>query len=301
MSEAATASTQFTKLASGLYLEGLTVDHEREIIWYSDVIAGGVYGIRPDGTEVATLDPDRMWTGGLLVNHDGAVLSTGEGGIRWNDPATGKSGWLLDRIDGAPIAGVNEMVSDGAGGIVFGTIDMERVIAGEEPRPVALYRLTVDGNVTLLADGIGFTNGIMHDIERRRLYCNDTFRRTWLFDVTEDLNLTNQRPFLEKEDVDGMALDAAGNVWITGFRSGFFERVAPDGTVLPRFETDAGAITQLRFAGADMRDIYFTAVPSDGGDTLKEGGAITEHNSHLYRVRAAEPGMRIAPPRFALR
>lgn len=301
MGEAATASTNFTRLASGLYLEGLTVDHERDIIWYSDVIAGGVQGVRPDGTKVATLDADRMWTGGLLVNHDGAVLSTGEGGIRWNDPATGKSGWLLDSIDGAPIAGINEMVSDGTGGIFFGTIDMERVIAGEEPRPVALYRLTVDGEVIQVAEDIGFTNGIMHDLERRRLYCNDTFRRTWLFDVTEDFGLANQRVFLEKEDVDGMALDASGNVWITGFRSGFFERVAPDGTVLTRFETPAGAITQLRFAGADMRDVYFTAVPSDGGDTLKEGGEITEANSYLYHARTSEPGLNIAPPRFALR
>ncbi|PEQ11895.1 gluconolactonase [Novosphingobium sp. PC22D] len=295
-----TAARAFTRLASGVYLEGLAVDHARDLIWYSDVIAGGVHGVRPDGTPVASLDPDRRWTGGLLVNGDGAVLATGEGGIKWLDPDSGQSGWLLDAIDGKPIAGINEMVPDGRGGIFFGTIDMERVIAGEEPRPVAIYRLTAEREVVLLADGIGFTNGLMYDAQRARFYCNDTFRRAWAFDVGPDLMLSNQRSVCEKEDVDGMTLDAEGNLWITGFRSGHVERIAPDGTVLPRFATPAGAITQLRFGGADMRDIYFTAVPSDGGDTLKEGGEITEANSHLYHCRSDIAGTKFAPPTFRL-
>ena len=37
------------------------------------------------------------------MNSCGAVLSTGQGGIMWNNPDTGKSGWLLDTIDGVPI------------------------------------------------------------------------------------------------------------------------------------------------------------------------------------------------------
>jgi hypothetical protein len=43
--------------------------------------------VKPDGTEVATFNPDRMWTGGIMMNEDGAVLSSGEGGIMWNHPA----------------------------------------------------------------------------------------------------------------------------------------------------------------------------------------------------------------------
>ena len=294
------ATTAFEVIASGLYLEGLAIDHQRNAIWYSDVIAGGIHGITRDGAPIAVLDPGRMWTGGVLMNAGGAVLSTGEGGIRWNDPQSGASGWLIDRIDGQPINGINELVPDGTGGIFFGTNDIERVIAGQPTRPTALYRLTAQRDLILLADGLGFTNGIAYDPKHRRFYCNDTFRGTWAFDVTDDLTLTNQRMILEKEDADGMALDADGNLWITGFRSSHLTRLSPDGAVIGRLDTPAGAITQLRFGGADGRDIYFNTVPADGGDTLKEGGAITRANSFLYRGRTEIPGMPIAAAGFAL-
>ncbi len=49
-----------------------------------------------------------------------------------------------------------------------------------------------------------------------------------------------------------------------------------------------------------MRDLYFNSVPSDGGDTLKEGGAITQQNSFLYRARSKVAGMILPPIRFKL-
>ncbi|GGC16340.1 hypothetical protein GCM10011494_39020 [Novosphingobium endophyticum] len=290
----------FDRIASGLYLEGLAVDRARGVIWYSDVIGGGIHGVTPDGTPAGSFNAGRMWTGGVMLNHDGAVLSSGEGGIMWNDPAKGRSGWLIDTLDGAPVNGINEMVPDGAGGIFFGTNDIEMVIKGEATRPTELWRLTADREAIKLAEGIGFTNGLAYDAARRRFYCNDTFHGTWVFDVADDLTLSNKTEFLAKEDVDGMALDAAGNLWITGFRSSFLTRVAPDGMLLDRVETPAGSITQLRFGGADMRDIFFNSVPADGGDTLKEGGEITARNSFLFRGRSDVPGLAIAPARFDL-
>lgn len=298
MGELATGA--FDKVASGIYLEGLAVDYTRGTIWYSDVIAGGIHGVKPDGSKVDTFNAGRMWTGGVMMNADGAVLSTGEGGIMWNNPETGASGWLLDAIDGAPINGINEMVPDGRGGIFFGTNDIEMVIKGEATRPTAIWRLTAERELIKLADGIGFTNGMAFDAQRGRYYCNDTFHCTWVFDVAEDLTFSNRRVFLEKEDVDGMALDAEGNVWITGFRSNFLTRLSPDGKELPRVETPAGSITQVRFGGEDMRDYYFNSVPSDGGDTLKEGGEISTQNSFLFRGRSEVPGLPIAPAQFKL-
>jgi sugar lactone lactonase YvrE len=294
------ANAAFEVIADGLYLEGLAVDHERDVIWYSDVIGGGIRGVRRDGSKVATFNEGRMWTGGVLMNAGGSVLSSGQGGIMWNHPDGSKSGWLLDTIDGQPINGINEMVPDGTGGIFFGTVDLEMVIKGETARPTAIYRLSRDRQVTKLADEIGFTNGIIFDEQRRRFYCNDTFTGTWVFHVTEDLMLRNKTRLIDKEDADGMALDAEGNVWITGFRSGFVTVVSPQGSELERFQTPEGAITQVRFGGEDMQDLYFNSVPAAGGDTLKEGGEITSKDSFLYRTRSPVPGQRVGPAQFEL-
>jgi sugar lactone lactonase YvrE len=292
-------SGQFEPLAKGLYLEGLAVDPPRRIVWYSDVIAGGIHGVKLDGG-IISFNQDRMWTGGILVNEDGSVLSTGEGGIMWNHPDTGRSGWLLREIDGRPINGINEMAPDGAGGIYFGTVDIEQIRRGEPTRPAALYRLAVDGRTSLVAENLGFANGVMLSCDRKRLYYNDTFDSTYVFDVLADLSLANRRRFVDKKDCDGMALDAQGNLWITGFRSSELTRIRPDGTPLPAVPTPGGAVTQIRFGGADMRDFYITCVPADGGDGLAVGVRPTGPRSLLYRGRSEVPGMILPPARFSL-
>lgn len=284
-------------LAKGLYLEGLAVDHERGVVWYSDVIGGGIHGVKPDGG-IVSFNPDRMWTGGIALNEDGAVLSSGAGGIMWNHPDSGRSGWLLTEIDGVPINGINEMAPDGSGGLYFGTVDIERIMLGQKTRPAALYRLAAEGDVILVADGLGFANGIAVSADRQRLYYNDTFDATYVFDILPDLSLANRRLLLGKEDCDGMALDAEGNLWITGFRSSALTRLQPDGTPLPPIPTPAGAITQLRFGGADLRDLYITCVPADGGDSLAVGVQPLEQRSILYRGRSVIPGLPISPTWF---
>lgn len=289
----------FQKVASGIYLEGLAVDHKTQDVWYSDVIAGGIHCLSGK-SQYKPLNPDRMWTGGVLMNADGCVLSSGPRGIMWNNPTTGASGWLIAELDGKPVNGINEMVPDGEGGIFFGTSDIEMVVRGEPARPTDIYRLTQDRSLFKLAEGIGFTNGLMFDAARKRFYCNDTFNCTWVFDVQADLTLANKRQLIVKEDVDGMALDAEGNIWITGFRSSHIVRVAPDGTELHSVQTPAGAITQLRFGGADGCDVYINSVPSDGGDSLKDGEIPTANNSFLYHARSPVPGQLLAPANFNL-
>jgi sugar lactone lactonase YvrE len=291
---------EFVDIARGLYLEGLAVDYARDVVWYSDVIAGGIRGVKPDGSKVATFDAERMWTGGILINEDGCVLSSGEGGIRWNDPDSGRSGWLIREIDGVPVNGINEMIPDGTGGMFFGSVDIERIKEGAATRPATIWRITAEGEISVAAEGLGFANGIMLSADGRELYYNDTFVSPFVFDVSADHQLSDRRPLIHKEDCDGMALDAEDNIWITGFRSSALTRIRRDGTALEPVETPAGAITQIRFGGADMRDYYITSVPADGGDGLKDGIMPTEQRSVLYRGRSAVPGLPIAPTRFRL-
>jgi len=290
---------QFEKVVSGIYLEGLAVDYKRDVVWYSDVIGGGVHGLKPDGG-IVSFNAGRLWTGGVLVNADGSVLSSGPGGIMWNNPDTGKSGWLLHEIDGNSINGINEMMPDGTGGIYFGTSDIEMVERSQPTRPTAVYRLTVRGEVIKLVDGINFSNGIMLSADRKQFYCNDTFVGTWVFDVQPELTLSNKRMLIDKADADGMALDAEGNLWITGFRSDFLTRLRRDGTPLAPVKTPAGAVTQVRFGGPDMRDYYINTVPADGGDSLKDGVPLQDISSVMYRGRSEVPGMVIPPVSFKL-
>jgi sugar lactone lactonase YvrE len=289
----------YKALAEGIYLEGLAVDHARNLVWYSDVIAGGIHGVTPDGTKVGSFNDSRMWTGGVMMNADGAVLSTGQGGIMWNNPDTGKSGWLLDELEGQPINGINEMWPDGTGGIWFGTNDIEHIIAAKDTRPSTLYRLTAEREVIRMTADIYFANGLACDPARGKFYLSDTFRCARVFDVAQDLSLANQQVLLERDDCDGLALDEEGNIWITGFRSpGVLRRLRPDGSPLPDVPTPPGSTTQVRFGG-DGCDFYINVVPAGAGDSLKEGKPVTA-KSILYRGRSASPGVLQPPARFTL-
>jgi hypothetical protein len=77
-------------------------------------------------------------------------------------------------------------------------------------------------------------------------------------------------------------------------------RLRRDGTHLPPLQTPAGAITQIRLGGRDMRDFYINTVPADGGDSLKDGVPLRGKNSFMYRGRSEVAGMPIPPGRFRL-
>jgi sugar lactone lactonase YvrE len=283
--------SSFQQIAKGLYLEGLSADAATGEVWYSDVIAGGLHRVAPDGTHTAF--GDRMWTGGVMMNHDGKVLSSGAEGILWTDPKTGETGWLFDEI------GVNEMVADASGGIFFGSIDLGAIIEGKTPGPASMYHKPVDGPAQLLAGDLGFINGVQLSQDGKRLFYNETFNATWAFDVAADGSLSNRTKLLDKPDCDGMAMDAAGNLWITGFESSHIVRLAPSGEELDPFPTPAGAITQIRF-GADGHDFWICAVPADAGEKLKIGERPTAEESFVFKGRSDLAGQPMAPARFQL-
>jgi sugar lactone lactonase YvrE len=124
---------------------------------------------------------------------------------------------------------------------------------------------------------------------------------TWVFDVQPDMTLSNKRMLLDKTDADGMAIDGEGNIWITGFRSSSLTRLRPDGSRLDPLPTPAGAITQIRFGGEDLRDYYLNAVPAAGGDNLKDGIPLRVQESRMYRGRSDIPGLAVPAAQFKIR
>jgi hypothetical protein len=70
--------------------------------------------------------------------------------------------------------------------------------------------------------------------------------------------------------------------------------------VLAPVPLSTAAITQVRFGGEDMRDVYVNAVPLDAGDNLAVGALPTEQRSFLMRGRSAFAGRRIETAQFDL-
>lgn len=278
------------ELHRGFYLEGLLIDGAD--VWYTDVVLGGVHNL---ATGQVVL-PERTMIGGLLRNADGRLLVAGLGGIEWVDPASGAAGLLHGGV-----SGINEMRSDGMGGIVFGTIDLPAILQGAKPGPSSICHMAQDGAVRVLAGGFTFANGLSLSADGTQLFFNESFSAVRTFAVAEGFTLGPARTLLDKPDCDGMALDAEGNVWISGFASDELVCLSPDGgTILRRLPLPGPACTNVRFGGANLEDIYVTVVDPASAQKLAQGIPLTEQSSALYRTRAPVPGAPLAPARFDL-
>lgn len=288
---------QFEAIQSGYYLEGLYVTGDA--IWLSDVTQGGMRRIAADGRTDVFFSEQHMLAA-ILPNADGRMLISGLGGLRWVDPKTGATGWLLTEIDGAPIGGINEMTPDGQGGLFFGTIDLPAVIRGEKPSPSALYRLHQNGRVQKFDDGLRFSNGLGLSPDGKRLYHNESFHGVFAYDIAADGGIGPGQKIMDKYDCDGMAMDAEGGAWVCGFQTNEIIRIAPNGDVDNRIALPGEGSTNICFAGADRRDLYLTTVTTESVHLLVKAAPITKAESKLHKTRSDIAGLDIAPPQFQL-
>lgn len=273
----------------GFYLEALLIDGQR--IWYTDVVRGGV---RLAGSDTVLL-PERMLIGGLLANRDGSLLVAGADGIAWVRPDTGASGMLVEGL-----GGVNEMRADSNGGLYFGTIDLASIMAGKRPGPSALWHLATDRTLTQLKDGLTFTNGLSRSADGRTLFVNESFSAVRAYTCEGATPLGDPLWSLDKYDCDGMALDADGHIWITGFSSDHLLCLAPeDGRELRRVALPGPACTNIRFGGPDMQDMFVCMVDQAGAQALAEGRAIEAQNSVLFSAPSPVTGAAMQPADFS--
>lgn len=282
----------FERICQGIYLEGLCADITS--VWVSDPIQGGIRHIRADGTTQAWL-PEKRWIGGLLLNANGALLISGEGGIIWLDGVTGTTGILIDKVNDKPLPGVNEMVCDDHGGIYFGSLDVAAIAAGRASAAASLYHMAANGHVREVRSGLKFSNGLGISPDGRRLYHNETFVGVSAYDIEPDGTLGQATFLLEKPDCDGLTVDSAGTLWITGCRSSAVTCLRPDGSLKELFETPGGGATCVKFGGIDRRDLYVNTVGTGAAEQLKAGIWPTTEESVLYRTRSDVAGLAHQP------
>jgi xylono-1,5-lactonase len=271
-----------------------------ESVWFTDMALGGVHRLSGDGQLQRWL-PERRMIGGLAFNEDGAVLCSGSGGIVWFHPITGESGTVLDAIDGTPIAGVNDMTADDRGGLLFGTVEHDRMFRGEPYFGSSrLYRLTAQRQLLLLCEKIGFANGVGVSPDGRRLYLNNSGVGTFAYEQFEDGRVGPGTQLSTRADCDGLTIDADGAIWIAYISAGMLVRLMPDGRIDAQIPVAGGSVTSVCLGGVDGRDLYVTTAAPGAGAAVVRRAEPQARTACLLRGQAAVPGMPIRRTRFEL-
>lgn len=205
----------------------------------------GIARIAPDGTTGRAVEADLIAQGfrpngiALTANGDFLFANMSRRGGVWQVGQRGEVRPFATELAGCPISPTNFVLADGDR--VWITISSrtrkhEHFTAEEQSGQILLVR---DGNVTVAAEGLNWTNELRVSPDGQHLFVNETFAcRTTRYDLGASGLLSDPVRINFPADTypDGMAFDAEGALWIACVISNRLIRVAPDLTWTVLFE-----------------------------------------------------------------
>jgi gluconolactonase len=261
-------------------------------MWFKDS-AGGDWTGSPARSRLIVMEPDGrhrvlasgMQSNGTIAARNGNLIVCDMFGHRVVEvnPATGRVvRVLLDRIDGKPIDGPNDLVMDAKGGLYITdpqfTPDAKKSQPGKQ-----VYYLAPDGKarVVIGPGEYAMPNGVELSPDGKTLYVNNTWQQpgenfVWAYDVAADGSLSNKRRFAQlaltsevlgaaapadrfNSGADGTAVDTDGRYYVAT-RSGVQVFLA-DGTVAGTIRVPQYPVN-ITFGGPDNDVLYIVGESS---------------------------------------
>ena len=221
------------------------------------------------------------------------------------DPESGVREVLLNEVEGRPLTSCNYPMVDSVGNIWCSN----SIAAGDFngcskglSYDGFLFVLRPDGSSSIVADGIGFANGLAMSTGEDYLFCCQSFASNVLrYPVLPGGRLgpgEQYGPLLgnvlrlgldplgpEVDSPDGCAFDVEGNLWVTLYSSNKVVAITPAGELLTLIHDPKGQImkqpSNVTFGGEDMKDVYIGCLGTD----------------HVLKLRSPVAGMKLAHQR----
>ncbi len=231
--------------------------------------------LKPSGYTGAKARGGEPGSNGLLLDPEGRLVLCEHGDRRVSrleklDPKAKKT-TLADSYMGKKLNSPNDAVYKSNGDLYFTDPPYGLEKVWDDPAReldfCGVYRLSKDGQLTLLTKDMSRPNGIGFSPDEKTLYVanSDPDRPVWMsFKVKKDGTLGKSQVFYDASDwvkakrkglPDGLAVDQQGNIFATG--PGGVHVFAPDGDYLGNIDT--GEATANCAFGEDGTVLYITA------------------------------------------
>jgi D-xylonolactonase len=265
--------------------EGVLWDAAGKRVWFVDIKGRRIHRCAHDGSDRQSWDAPGQ-VSFIVPAADGSMVCSLEDGLYRFDDATGEF-LPLAKVEADETGNrFNDGHVDAAGALWFGSMhDAEELPSG------ALYRF--DGkHIARMDDGYVITNGPALSPDGATLYHTDTLqKRVYAFDRAQDGSLSNKRVFVEITDggyPDGMAVDAAGHLWVATFGGWRIDRFDAAGAKVGEVRFPCANVTKLAFGGDDLRTVYATTARKGLSD---QELAEQPQAGGLFTFRAETPGL----------
>lgn len=226
---------------------------EQKLLW-TDIAQGRLFSFDP-ATGANTRIHQGFNVGGFAQNRGGGyVLCIWDGVVLWRSDED----WVRFQPEThqGELLRFNDVIADPEGRVFAGTYFPDK--------PGKLYRFDPDGQVSVVEEGIGCSNGMGFSPDLATMYYTDAAARTlYAYEYRRATGqIANRRVFAKISDrdgvPDGMSVDAEGFVWSANWFGGCIIRFDPDGEEERRLQTPAKQTSSVMFGGKDLDELYFT-------------------------------------------
>jgi sugar lactone lactonase YvrE len=281
---------------SDLLGEGPVWDVAGQRLLWSDVKAQTIHEYAP-ATGRRGVVTSTVMAFSLVLNRDGALLTTGPAGLHYFRPGKEPVS-LLAEHDGESLF-LNDLIADPRGRVYAGTVYWGP--NGLE-KTGKLYLIDGQGSARVVDDGIQMSNGLAFSPDDRTLYYTDTLARViYAYSVDPETGALSKKRVLARipaEDgmPDGMTVDAEGFLWSAQWYGSQVIRFDPEGKVERRIKLPVRQVASVMFGGRDLDELYITTASDRFISTFAPPGYDHDDTSNvggpLYRIR---PGVRGRP------
>lgn len=260
----------------------------RGMLAWVDIVRHSCHLLDPTSGETWMFEvPSKI--GSAAPAQDGAMLLALEDGL-WCRSAGG----TLARCASPDMTGVhfNDGKCDPMGRFWVGSRSSDG-----SPAKGKLFRLDPDGTLHEMASGFDVPNGLGWSPAADAFYLVDTVPRLlYRYDCDPASGAIGRRRVIQDfagqaGKPDGLAVDAAGNLWCAMWDGGGILVLSPEGALLDRLPTPCRRPTSCAFGGPERRTLFVTSAsygldPEDPG--FGEAGSI-------FAFDAPIPGTPVAP------
>jgi gluconolactonase len=218
-----------------------------------------------DSTGAMSTAIDDAGSNGLAVDNEGFLIAAThkhKSLSRYN-PETGERTSVATQYGGNVFNSPNDIAIAADGTIYFTDPDFQRKAAPGGQEKTGVYRVAVDGTVTLVDDTIANPNGIALSPTGDVLYVNGGGDHGILraYPMVDGVPQAGKDLVTGLHVPDGMAIDCKGNIYVTEHLARKLRVYDPHGQQIAQADTDAN-LTNAAFGGEDGKTLFLTGAGS---------------------------------------
>ena len=289
---------EFTTLISGLSFTECPRWRDGRL-YVSDFYTQRVLAVAMDGTAETFARVSQQPSGlGFLPDGRMLIVSMRDRKVLRREA----DGSLVEHADLSDLAPwyLNDMLVDHDGRAWVGNFGFD-LMSGAPASTTVLICVEPDGTAKVVADGLGFPNGMALTPDGRTLIvAESTMNQLSAFNVTPG-SLSERRTWAAFGDSpistdigemlaqvavvpDGICLDAEGAVWVADAAHSRLIRVAEGGRILDERKTDGAGVFACMLGGDDGRTLFACVAP-----TFQEAEASANHQASILMTTVEVP------------